>query len=209
MTRSGRALCFWEALNNLNLLRRRRWMTAAAKDAAANDSAKPAADKALTKEQAESLKRYYEVFEKRREFLSKVAQRDSQLALDMLRSTRQQPPTIGEEFRLPGENDLEQEIAQCRSGATPRRALQIARESLAKGISFQLISLLNHTKPAGSKCGVDLARDIIAKLDSEDLGSESGSFGGCHAVTAEQGCESRAPAKLCCRFVMETAETGR
>ena len=53
----ARAL-FWEALNNLNLPTA-ALNDAAAKDPPSNDSAKPATNKALTKEQAESLKRYY------------------------------------------------------------------------------------------------------------------------------------------------------
>jgi hypothetical protein len=165
----ARAL-FWEALNNLNLPTA-ALNDASAKDPPSNDSAKPATNKALTKEQAESLKRYYEVFAKRREFLGKVAQRDSQLALDMLRSTHQPPPgQLAEEFRPPGENDLEQEIANAAAAHDPTRALQIARESLAKGISFQLISLLNHLNQQDQDAASELARDIIARLDTEDLG---------------------------------------
>ena len=161
---------FWEALNTLNLPTA-ALDDAAGKDARANDSVKPGTDKALTKEQEQNLRRYFEVFGKRREFLSKVAQRDSQLALDMLRATRQQPPRqLAEEVRPPGENDLEQEIANAAAAHDPTRALQIARESLAKGISFRLINLLNHLNQQDQDAASELVRDIIAKLDSEDLG---------------------------------------
>jgi hypothetical protein len=165
----GRAL-FWEALNNLNL------PTAAldessAKEPPRSDSAKPATTKTPTKEQVQSLSRYYEVFGKRREFLGRVAQRDAQLALDMLRSTRQPPPRyFPGDFRLPEENDLEQEIANVAAAHDPTRALQIARESLAKGITMQLINVLSRLNQQDQNAASELVRDIIAKLDSEDLG---------------------------------------
>src|SRR5215475_4562172 len=146
---------FWEALNNLNLPSAALAQPAKvigrkeAKDPNANDSAakkpadndparKPAAKsvtaKGPTKEQIEELTRYYTVFQKRREFLRRVARRDSQLALDMLHATRQQAPA-----QLPGylkpqdDTDLEEEIAGISAARDPKRALEIARQSLSKG----------------------------------------------------------------------------
>lgn len=170
----ARAL-FWEALNTLNLptaaLDDSAVKDASVKDPPAKDPAKPATNRALTKEETQSLQRYYEVFGKRREFLTRVAQRDPQLALEMLRSTRQQPArqwVTG--LGLPDESDLEQEIANAAAAHDPTRALQIARESLAKGLSFQLINLLGRLNQQDQNAASELARDIIAKLDNEDLG---------------------------------------
>lgn len=165
----ARAL-FWEALNTLNLPTA-ALDDAAAKDAPQSDSSKPATTKGPIKEQTQSLSRYYEVFAKRRDFLIRVAQRDSQLALDMLRTTRQPPPRqVDGAFRLQNENDLEQEIANAAAAHDPKRALQIARESLAKGISLQLLNLLFRLNQQDQSAASELARDIIAKLDTEDLG---------------------------------------
>src|SRR5947209_7565124 len=100
---------FWEALNSLNLPNNQTPDAALAKDPPTNDSAKPSATKTPTKEQEQILNQYYATLQKRREFLHKVARRDPQLALDMLRSTRQQSPRqIAGMFRPVDESDLEQ-----------------------------------------------------------------------------------------------------
>lgn len=160
---------FWEALNNLNL------PNPALGDSAPTDPKKASsnqpASKGPTKEQTQQLTRYYEVFTKRREFLRKVAARDSQLALDMMRSTRQQPPEVPTDIKPQDDTDLEQEIASAAAMRDPQRALQIARQSLAKGLSFQLISLLFQLIQQDQKAATELAGDIIAKLDGENLGT--------------------------------------
>ena len=45
-------------------------------------------------------------------------------------------------YRLPDDRDLEQEIANVAVARDPKQALEIARESLAKGITFQLLGVL-------------------------------------------------------------------
>src|SRR5216684_2240372 len=83
---------FWEALNSLNLT-----TTPAPEDSTAKDS---------TSDKIQIQQRYYATFAARREFLRKVARRDPQLALDMLRATRQPPPPlIDAAFHLPDETD--------------------------------------------------------------------------------------------------------
>src|SRR5437667_2099455 len=74
---------FWEALNNLNLPTYQALDETKAKDP--NNSATPVRTNGATKEQFQAANQYYATVEKRREFLRKVAQRDPQLALDMMR----------------------------------------------------------------------------------------------------------------------------
>lgn len=160
---------FWEALNSLNLPNAMSG-DPATKEQAKKTPSKPTAAKGPTKEQIQELNRYYEVFSKRREFLRKVAGRDSQLALDMMRSTRQQaPPPIPGNIRPLDDTDLEQEIASTAAMRDPQRALQIARQSLAKGISLQLMSLLHQLNQQDQSAAAELAGDIITKLDGENL----------------------------------------
>lgn len=190
----GRAL-FWEALNNLNLPNPVMVETAAkettgkdsnkepvakdtaSKDQAANEppgksSSKVSTAKSPTKEQTQQLTRYYEVFNRRRDFLLRIARRDSQLALDMLRATRQPaPPQLPGYFFVPGETDLEEEIASAAAANDPKRALEIARQSLAKGLSFQLMNLLNQLNQKDQSAGSELAADIMNKLDDENVGT--------------------------------------
>lgn len=190
----ARAL-FWEALNNLNLPSPVMVETAAkettgkasSKDSVAKDSAgkeqaaneppgksssKVSTAKSPTKEQTQQLTRYYEVFAKRREFLLRVARRDSQLALDMLHATRQPaPPQLPGYFFVPGETDLVEEIAGAAAANDPKRALEIARQSLAKGLSFQLMNLLHQLNQQDQSAGSDFATDIMTKLDDENVGT--------------------------------------
>src|SRR2546429_3562206 len=81
---------FWEALNSLNLPANQALDSTMPKNTPANDAAKPSAPKPPTKEQEQILNQYYATLQTRREFLRKVAQRDPQLALDMLHASR--PP---------------------------------------------------------------------------------------------------------------------
>src|SRR6266576_1394101 len=98
---------FLEALNNLDL----PISMPAADEPAAKDAARkePAKAKAVTptKEQMQTLNQYYEAYQKRREFLRKVAKRDPQLALDILRTMVPRPPKqMPDTFQLPDERDL-------------------------------------------------------------------------------------------------------
>jgi hypothetical protein len=110
---------FWDANNVLTLM----------SDPATND--------ADAKKKSHSS--FLVTFSLRRELLRKAARRDPQLALDLLRSLQQPPPELLRANYLPG---LEQEIAAEAAARDPKRAFQIARESLAKGLTFSVFNLL-------------------------------------------------------------------
>jgi hypothetical protein len=150
---------FWEALNNL---------TSPANPAGNDSTTKgPATDK------AQSLNQYFATFAARREFLRKVARRDPQLALDMLRATRLPPPEqASAKFGLPGEGDLEQEIASEAAARDPKRALQIARESLAKGLTFQLLNLLFQLNRQNPETASEFAGDLIDKIQTANVATD-------------------------------------
>src|SRR5437764_816668 len=124
---------FWEALNCLNLPGNQALDASAPKNPPANDAAKPSPTKTPTKEQEQILNQYYATLQKRGEFLRKVAQRDPQLALDMLHASRPPlPRQIAGAFRPVDETELEQEITYAAAANDPKRALQMAHESMAK-----------------------------------------------------------------------------
>ena len=164
---------FWDALSSLGL-RTDTSEDATKKDA--NDSkAKSAQTRNQSKEKAQ--KEYFEAFSMRRNFLIRVARRDPQLALDMLRATHQPPLDLKDpNFRLPDDSDLEQEIANQAAERDPKKALQIARESLAKGLTFQLLSLLNSLKQQNEDLATEFAGDIIEKIHTVDLSTEPDAF---------------------------------
>jgi hypothetical protein len=150
---------FWEALNSL---------APASSQAAGDSTAKPAA-----KDRAQSQQAYLTLFSLRREILSKVAARDPQLALDMLRATRQLPPEQpNTTFHLPDDRDLENLIAGQAAELDPKRALQMARESLTKGLSFQLLDTLYRLNRRSPETALEFSGDIILKIHSADMSTD-------------------------------------
>jgi len=165
---------FWEALNSLNPPGNQALDASTPKNPPANDSAKPSAPKTPTKEQEQILNQYYATLQKRREFLRKVAWRDPQLALDMLHASRPPlPRQIAGAFLPVDETDLEQEITYAAAARDPKRALQIARESMAKGLTFQILNLLNQVAQQDEDAGSQLAGEIIAKLNTENFNTSA------------------------------------
>ena len=146
---------FWQALDNLNM---------------ANLPASQTAARAAAGSKAQSQNQYFATFALRQGFLRKVARRDPQLALDMLHGTHQlAPEPANVKYHLPDESDLEQEIASEVAVRDPRRALQIARESLGKGLTFQLLNLLYQLNEKNQDLGSEFAGDIIGKLHTAKL----------------------------------------
>ena len=168
---------FWEALNSLNLPGNQALDASTPKNPPANDVAKPAPTKTPTKEQEQVMNKYYATLLKRREFLRKVAWRDPQLALDMLHASRLQlPRQIAGVFRRVDETDLEQELTFATAASDPKRALQIAHESMARGLTFQILSLLDRVLQKDEEAGAQLAAEIIAKLNTENFNKSAAPY---------------------------------
>ena len=150
----ARAL-FWDSLNSINLL----------VDPGGN-SPKP-----LPKNNLE--KHYFEIFTLRQGLLRTVAKHDPQLALDMLRTTRQLPvEQVNTGYRLPDDSELEQQIATEATTRDTARGLQIARDSLARGLTFQLLELLDRLNQRDQEVGTKFAGDIIDKLQTRNLAAD-------------------------------------
>jgi len=163
---------FWEALNSLNLPTNRALNEPNAKEP--SESVKPVRTNGPTKQELQEINQYYATVEKRREFLLKVARRDPQLALDMMRSTRQPPPAQTTGMPRPDlDADLEQELTYAAAANDPKRALQIARESMAKGLTFQILNLLDQVLQKDGDTGAQLAGEIITKLNTENFSTSS------------------------------------
>lgn len=150
---------FWDALNTLNLIM-------------GPPPADPTAKK-TTKEKQQKLTAYYANFGMRRELLRRVSRRDPQLAMDIFRAT-QQPVAepLNADYWFPDERELEQQIAGEAAARDPKRALQIARESLAKGITFQLYDLLFGLNGRDADLGTKFASEIIDKLQTRNLATD-------------------------------------
>ena len=106
----------------------------------------------------------------RNQFLQTVARRDPELALDLMRSTR---PPKGDGGILDSffnqERQLEQSLAIAVIAKDPKKALQIARESLAQGVSMSTINFLNKLRDKDKDAAKEFAGDIITKLKTENF----------------------------------------
>jgi len=162
---------FWEALNSI----------ASPASQAGDDSktkspnTKDSTPKGPANDNPQRLKEYYSAFGAREEFLGRVARRDPQLALDMLRATRLPPPPqqpANANYRLPDESDLEQEIANEVAWRDPKRALQIAREGLTKGLNFRLLNVLFRLNQQSPETASEFASDLIDKLQTANLNTD-------------------------------------
>ncbi|HEV7743548.1 MAG TPA: hypothetical protein VGO56_01010 [Pyrinomonadaceae bacterium] len=159
---------FWDALNTLNLI---NTSVAGDPNAQTNKGAKP-----TPKEKEQTLNQYFEVFRERQELLQRVARHDPFLALDMLRSSRQvpidPPEWMRDGYSLPDDRLLEQQIASQAASRDPKQALQLARDRLAKGFSFQLSDLLYQLNQQDADIGTKFAGEIIDKLKTRNIAAD-------------------------------------
>ncbi len=133
--------------------------------------------KPSVKDKETSLSDYLSFFGLRQELLLRIARRDPQFALEILRGTRQvpvEPPVewASQGFSLPDDHMLEQQIATEASARDPQKALQLARESLAKGFSFQLFQFLYTLNQQDSELATKFAGEIIDKLHGRSIDTD-------------------------------------
>lgn len=114
------------------------------------------------------------------ELVQAAARFDPKLALDYLRSTRPQHP---EAFQAAGYNQLSQEQALEMSLAgqiaaqDPKKALAMAEESLSRGPTTALASVLNQLRAKDPASASKLAADIVTKLVGVDISNDSEASG--------------------------------
>lgn len=146
---------YWEVLNALPQL---------------TTSVRSTGERMSKAEREKAVQAFLLVFRLRQKLLRQVARRDAQLALEMLRASRQiAPRSLGSEFPLPDDRQLEQEIASEVASRDPAHALQVARESLAKDLSFEVLNLLYQLNEKDREIASEFASEIIAKLDTTNV----------------------------------------
>jgi hypothetical protein len=147
---------YWEALNSINSI----------------NVPTPKPGETVSKSDREKIMQaYFLILRLRQRILRQIARRDSQFALEMLRASRQTPPRQpGLDTALwPDDRSLEQEIAGEIASRDPEQALQLARQSLAKGLTFELFNLLQQLQQRDSEKATMFAGDIIRKLQTVNL----------------------------------------
>jgi len=106
--------------------------------------------------------------QRRRECLDRMARRDPEMALSFLRATR--PPSISiNKNQEANETNLEMYLAGLLAGKDPEQALRMARETLRKGVSDSLFSLLSQIAAKNKDLAQTLHKEIVDRLMNEDL----------------------------------------
>ena len=114
------------------------------------------------------------VLQMRNELLQAVAQFDPKLALEYLRSTRVPHADV---LRAAGyvqdsqEQQLELSLAARVAAQDPERAVRMAEQSLSKGLSPSLISVLQQLRVKDPAAASKLAAEIVKRLRVADLTS--------------------------------------
>lgn len=105
----------------------------------------------------------------RQQMLQSIAQRDAQLALEILRSTR--PPTAPDQMgnAYNPEAHLEAQLARQAAQTDPVHALQMAEESLEKGYANGLLETITQLQTKDPEAARSLAGKLLSKLKGEDL----------------------------------------
>ena len=150
---------YWEALNSINSI---------------NVATPKAGENVSRADREKIMQSYFLVLRLRQRILRQIARRDSQFALDLLRASRQTPPRQpGLDTALwPDERSLEQEIAGEIASRDPEQALQLARQSLAKGLTFELLNFLQQLQQRDSEKATVFAGELITKLQTVKLAND-------------------------------------
>jgi hypothetical protein len=128
----------------------------------------------FTAEMSNEQRRSYQIYtQQRTEILQIIARRDVDLALELLHSSRLPALPIAaapKGTQFPDEDArLEQSLAVQVAANDPKRALKMAQDSLAKGVSFDQLNLLAHLNDKDKELAGRFAGDIVSKLRSESL----------------------------------------
>ena len=175
---------YWDALNSINSI---------------SPAVRSSTNENLSRSDRDKIfQAYFLNYSLRQQLLRRIARRDSQLALDMLRATRQVPPRqFVPGFLLPDDRDLEQEIAGAVAAHDPAQALQVARQSLAKGLTLELLNLLYKLNQKDSEKASQFAGDIITKLQTTNIATDlPASIIAIQLLESSRTPDANRPAKL-------------
>ena len=114
---------------------------------------------------------YGQAMQLRQEVLQVLRFRDPEMALSFLYSTNTLPsPDPGQEINYRNQ-DLQFEVSLAGQiiGSDPKRALQIAEDTLKKGYSYNLVEVINRLRSSDPESAARLAKEVAAKLQGERL----------------------------------------
>lgn len=115
----------------------------------------------------QSYNNYSWLFNQRQEIVGRMAQRDPEMALSFVRATRF--PSSESAFNFSMERNLEVFLARAIAGKDPERALRLARQSLSRGLSHELGSVLNELQQKSLPAAQSFYESVVKRIKEEDL----------------------------------------
>jgi hypothetical protein len=110
--------------------------------------------------------------ELRRSLIQTLALHDPQMARELLRSTRPTAPAAMVRGRAVGADEelqLEQSVASQIAANDPKQALEMAEQTLSKGLSYELVTTVSLLLRKDREAAARLASKIVTKLQTENL----------------------------------------
>jgi len=142
----------------------------------------------------------------RQEILTMIAARDAELALDSFYKSR--PAKISqilinpEEFKksnsqqfVQNEIYFEQTLITRVGEQNPQRALKLIRESLSKGITYEIFGLIEKIKAKDAELAAQLAGEVADKLLAADFGKTPQDFSTASSFVTQYGNKPEADEK--------------
>jgi hypothetical protein len=134
----------------------------------------------------------------RQEILTMIAARDAEFALDAFYKSRpakiSQILTNPEEFKKPTsqqfvQNEIyfEQSLIARVSEQNPQRALKLIRESLAKGVTYEAVGLIEKIKTKDPELAAEFAGEVADKLLATDFDKINQDFSIAAAFVTQYG----------------------
>lgn len=121
---------------------------------------------------AEHRRARFSLLQQRREILQMIARHDADLALELMRAIRiepLQPMGTASSLQPFDEAHVENSLAVQVAINDPKRAFEMAEQTLSRGYSFELLNLLSRLSEKDQETASRLASEIISKLRTENL----------------------------------------
>ena len=109
----------------------------------------------------------------RSDTVRRIARHDPELALEFLQATRPASDLQLPDYAKDGEKSLELRLASQIAAKNPQSALKLARQSLTKGFSPDLLPVLSQLQAKDKDAWLSLYREIVDKLNGENLAHDS------------------------------------
>lgn len=137
----------------------------------------------------EYVRNYGVMMQLRAEIITVLTSRDPEAALEFLRSSRMPlNPYSNDREQTHQEMALELHVAAEVAARDPKRALQIARDNLKKGLSPNLNETIMMLRQKSPEVATEFANEVVAKILEDKLLKPG--FGAFLAASLMRGCRS-------------------